>query len=38
MYEDLGRYWAYPRAPFDLGIIVSLTRGSPPFKNHPQTA
>jgi len=38
MYEFLGKYWAYPKAPFDRGIIVSLTKGSPPFKYQPQTA
>lgn len=38
IYAVFGRYCAYPSAPFDLGIIVSLTNGSPPLKNHPHTA
>ena len=31
-------YWAYPRAPLLLGIIVTLTNGLEYSRNHPTTA
>lgn len=38
IYEVFGKYWAYPKEPFDLGMIVNFTKGSPPFKNQLETA
>ncbi len=32
------KYWANPKEPFDLGIIVSLSKGSAPYKNQETAA
>lgn len=36
--DSLGRYWAKPKAPFDLGTIVIFNNGEAPYKNHEVTA
>jgi hypothetical protein len=36
--DSLGKYWANPKEPFDLGIIVILSKGEAPSKNHDVTA
>lgn len=35
---SLTKYWANPKEPFDLGIIVSLSKGSAPYKNQETAA
>lgn len=36
--DSLGKYWANPKAPFDLGTIVIFSNGEAPSKNHEATA
>ncbi len=36
--DSLGKYWAKPKDPFDLGMIVILSKGDAPSKNHDVTA
>lgn len=36
--DSLGKYWAKPKDPFDLGMIVIFSKGEAPYKNHDVTA
>lgn len=36
--DSFGKYWANPKAPFDLGTIVIFNNGDAPYKNHEATA
>jgi hypothetical protein len=38
MNPSFGKYYAYPKEPLDLGIIVNLTKGSHPSVNQDTTA
>ena len=36
--DSLGKYWAKPKDPFDLGMMVIFNKGDAPYKNHDVTA